>query len=123
VSAENKKSERKKPIGRPFAKGVSGNPGGRPKGYQEAREACRKLDDETREVLVRLMRKSKSEMIRVMCATRLRDEAWGKPTQAITGADGGPIQFVTKLTDAQLAEEAARVMQQLANATPEERPS
>lgn len=61
----------------------SANPGGRPKGWAEARQACRKLDTETLGVLTTMMRSAESDQVRVMCAIRIRDEAWGKPTQAI----------------------------------------
>lgn len=46
MSAENSgKQQKAKPRGKPFVKGQSGNPGGRPKGYDSFREGFREEKD------------------------------------------------------------------------------
>lgn len=52
--AEN--SEPTAVIGRPFPKGVSGNPGGRPRVVSEFRDKCRAYSDEALETLLEVMR-------------------------------------------------------------------
>lgn len=85
--------------GRPFAKGKSGNPGGRPKIPDDVKAAARAHTMEAIQTLVDVMR-SKSITVasaRVTAAQALLNRAWGTPVQTteITGKDGGPIQQET----------------------------
>src|SRR5262245_29160466 len=81
-------------IGRPFEKGQSGNPGGRPKVVAEVRELARQRAPEAIAALVKVMTEGKSEAARVAAATALLDCGWGKPTQPIAGDDGaGPVRI------------------------------
>jgi hypothetical protein len=65
-----------------WPKGVSGNPGGRPRGIEAlARE-------HTPEAIAALVRALKRPAHAVPAAVALLDRGWGKPTQAVTGADG-----------------------------------
>ena len=69
-------------IGRPFKKGQSGNPGGRPKVVAEIRQLARERGPEAIAALVKVMTKGKSEAARVAAATALLDRGWGKPRQS-----------------------------------------
>jgi uncharacterized protein DUF5681 len=69
-------------IGRPFKKGQSGNPGGRPKVIAEIRQLARERGPEAIAALVKVMTKGKSEAARVSAATALLDRGWGRPKQS-----------------------------------------
>lgn len=78
---------RRNPMGRPFPKGVSGNPGGRPR--QDVTELARAHTVECVKALVEAL---KSPRERVPAATALLDRGWGKPQQRIeVGADAEAI--------------------------------
>lgn len=74
-----------------FKPGESGNPGGRAKGYHDAKELCRRETQRNIRCFIRLRDKSKDESIKLRAATVLHEIAWGKPSQEITGANGGPL--------------------------------
>jgi hypothetical protein len=68
--------------GRPFAKGQSGNPGGRSKVPEELKEAMRGLADKAVEVLREAM-ECDDPRVRVMAATAVLDRGYGKPAQIV----------------------------------------
>ena len=73
-------------IGKPFQKGQSGNPGGRPKEIAEVKELAREHMPAAIEALVSIMNNTKaSDAARVSAASALLDRAYGKPQQQITG--------------------------------------
>jgi hypothetical protein len=79
----------------PFEKGKSGNPGGRPSDTK-LRDACRAKTELAIRTLEEIMKSKKSPAAaRVAAACALLDRGYGKPAQAITGPDGGPVQFQT----------------------------
>src|SRR6187551_2201749 len=85
-------------IGKPFKKGQSGNPGGRPKVVAEVRELARKHTSEAVETLVSIMTNTKAApAARVSAANALLDRGYGKPPQHITGK-GGP-SYVARLPE------------------------
>ena len=67
-----------------FAKGVSGNPGGRPKAQGDLREIARRHTAEAVQVLVQIMGDdTAAPSARVSAASALLDRAWGRPSQEI----------------------------------------
>jgi len=85
-------------IGKPFKKGQSGNPGGRPKVLAEVQELARQHTTDAVETLVSIMTNSKTApAARVSAANALLDRGYGKPPQHqhITGDDGP--QYVVRL--------------------------
>jgi hypothetical protein len=73
-----------------WVKGISGNPGGRPKVEGEIRNLARKYSRTAVRRLAQLV-KSKNERVAVAAATALLDRAWGRPAQALTGPGGAPL--------------------------------
>lgn len=93
----------------PFEKGQSGNPGGRSKVLSEWRksEEAQRLRDIAYETLEAVITAdSASHRDKVIAAGMLLDRTEGKPIQAISGPDGGPIQTLdlSNLTVQQLEE-------------------
>ena len=88
--------------GRPFQKGVSGNPGGRPKVLGDVQELARQRSPEAINTLAGIMDDCKApSAARVAAANSLLDRGYGKPTQPIS-------QTLTKIdpsmmSDAELA--------------------
>jgi hypothetical protein len=70
--------------GRPFSKGVSGNPGGRPKVLGDVQELARQKSPDAINTLVEIMNHEKAPpAARVAAANALLDRGYGKPTQPI----------------------------------------
>ena len=92
-------------IGKPFQKGRSGNPGGRPKVVAEVKELARAHTREAIETLVSIMSNPKAApAARVSAANALLDRGYGKPPQHITG-EGGPSYVVRLPEPCKTAEE------------------
>ena len=82
------------PRGRPFKKGVSPNPGGKPKELAGLREKIRGHGDELVDYLLDLARNAETENTRVAAIRELLDRGFGKPTQPVDGdGEGGPIHL------------------------------
>jgi hypothetical protein len=75
------------PRGKPFPKGVSGNPGGRPKETPEMKqmkEVARKRSIEAIEIAVEIMNDEKAKATdRLKAVDIILDRAWGRPTTAV----------------------------------------
>ena len=92
-------------IGKPFKKGQSGNPGGRPKVIAEVKELARAHTGAAIETLVSIMANPKAApAARVSAANALLDRGYGKPPQHITG-EGGPSYVVRLPEPCKTAEE------------------
>jgi hypothetical protein len=73
-----------KPPGRPFPKGVSGNPGGRPKAVRKVVELAQANTPAAIQTLIEIHSDPKVDpRARVAAANALLDRALGKPPQAI----------------------------------------
>jgi hypothetical protein len=82
-------------IGKPFKKGQSGNPGGRPKVVAEVRELAREHTADAIQTLVSIMTNPKSApAARVSAANALLDRGYGKPPQHITGQNANFVALL-----------------------------
>lgn len=80
----------REPDGR-FKPGVSGNPGGRPKGLSRVAESARAKTDAMLDVLEKVATDDKApHSARVSAAVAILDRGWGKPSQPIGGAEDLP---------------------------------
>src|SRR6185437_14081531 len=71
--------------GRPFQKGTSGNPGGRPRVIGDVQELARERSPEAINTLAAIMDDTKAPpAARVAAANSLLDRGYGKPTQPIS---------------------------------------
>jgi len=87
--------------GRPFARGQSGNPHGRPKQLADVQSAAREHTAEAIERLAYWMR-SENARVSVAAASALLDRAWGRAAQAISGDSGAPLIINITGDDAKL---------------------
>jgi hypothetical protein len=73
-----------------FPRGVSGNPGGQPKGLAEVRELARAYTRMAIDRLAHIAENGRAEMAQIAASTALLDRGWGRPTQPIGGDDDMP---------------------------------
>jgi uncharacterized protein DUF5681 len=80
--------------GRPFAKGQSGNPGGKPKELKELQLEARRLTPKALATLAEVCKSGRPDAARVAAAIAILDRAFGKPALALehSGPDGQPIE-------------------------------
>lgn len=75
----------KRGAGKPFAKGQSGNPGGRPKLPAELRERAQAVTADMLDVLIALARDPvQSGAVRVSAANSVLDRGHGRPVATVT---------------------------------------
>lgn len=67
-----------------WKKGQSGNPLGRPKFCNEARDLARKHAAEAIATLVEVMQAGESHAVRISAANSLLDRGYGRPVQGVT---------------------------------------
>lgn len=99
VREDMAESSRKSP-GRPFAKGQSGNPGGRPRKTQQDVDlinACKALTQDALDTLIEIMRNGQ-ERNRITAAVAIIERGHGKPIQPsevdLRGEMAGRIEIV-----------------------------
>jgi hypothetical protein len=92
--------------GKPFAKGVSGNPTGRPKDINGFRERAREKTGEALDVLEKAMKATNKPAMwnmRIKAARTLIEFGWGKPVESIShsfdSTDKTASIFTLHLTD------------------------
>jgi hypothetical protein len=71
------------PRGRPFKKGHSGNPGGRPKEAKDVQALARAHTAEAVQTLVEVMRTGSPDRARAAAAESLLDRGWGRAPQTV----------------------------------------
>ena len=99
--------------GRPFKKGRSGNPGGRPKIIGDVRALAREHTAEALATLVRLAKGAEREETQLAAALALLDRGWGKPTQAV---EATPPEQVLNVVRVPLPAQSAEAWQAEADA-------
>lgn len=99
---------RRRGRGRPFTKGQSGNPGGRPKGIvarvkeligEDGQDMLSILDGIARGTTTITVMDAEGKPVEIgpsfkdrrECAAALLDRGFGRPTTKIEGGDGGPV--------------------------------
>jgi hypothetical protein len=93
--------------GKPFVKGHSGNPTGRPKAYYSATELARSACPEAIKTLISIMRDKKANRNeRANACEKLLDRGIGRPAQIAVVA-AAPLRSLAEMTDDELAAIAA----------------
>jgi hypothetical protein len=108
---------RRRPGNPGWVKGVSGNPGGRPRAIHRVQDLAREYTEVSILALVHIVERGKSESARVAAASALLDRGWGRAPLTVTGPDGerllpSPGDLV-RLSDIQLARVIAVVTEVL----------
>jgi hypothetical protein len=81
--------------GTSFKPGQSGNPGGRKAAPKEFKELARKTAPAALKYVASVVNDEKAHTRdRIKAAELVMDRAWGRPTQPLTGEDGGPLVVV-----------------------------
>lgn len=93
----------------PFKKGQSGNPGGRPKEAAEVKALAQKHGPYAIQRLRELVDDPDGKTSVAACR-ELLDRGYGRPAQAITGPDGGPLELRVRKAEEMSDDELAAVV-------------
>jgi hypothetical protein len=101
MSASNSAQTAPRVIGRPFVKGETGNPNGRPKVVFEIRDLARQFGPAGIAKLAEMAglapgTPAEAEATRVVAIKELLDRGYGKAAQLLAGEDGGPLTVVLR---------------------------
>jgi hypothetical protein len=80
----------------PFKKGISGNPGGRPKKTEtllEVEALARQYAPQAMEALVKIATPGKSDSARVAASIAILDRAFGRPRQTLEAKNASNVQY------------------------------
>ena len=102
VKTEQKtpKSEKSKSnLAKPFQKGVSGNPGGRPRRDPEEMKKWFEASKKNLAVLVEIRDTADKAADRIRAIEIIEDRTFGKPIQQteVTGDNGGPVELIRRV--------------------------
>jgi hypothetical protein len=119
------------PVGRPFPKGTSGNPGGRERVLVDIHALAKQHTVAAIDRLVALMQQDDDRDVALSAATALLDRGWGRPAQAITanvntsmviGGIDAPPPIINE-TDAEWLERRRRELAALEPPKPQQEPA
>jgi hypothetical protein len=105
-------------VGRPFVKGRSGNPGGRPKKVKELVELARAETRPTFQKIVWLRDHADDQRVQLSAAQEILNRAWGKPSQPLSGDPERQIRHRHDLDLSQLCDEHLAALEALAASDP-----
>jgi hypothetical protein len=98
--AENsKETAKKRPRGKPFAAGQSGNPGGRPKRTEEELDliaACKDRSPAALAVIESIMLEGENERNKLSAAMAIIERGYGKPKETVDTNVTGRIETITR---------------------------
>jgi hypothetical protein len=80
----------------PFKKGISGNPGGRPKKTEtllEIEALARQYAPQAMEALVKIAMSGKTDSARVAASIAILDRAFGRPRQTLEAKSASNVQY------------------------------
>ncbi len=101
MAQNSERTAKRRGPGRPFVKGKSGNPGGRPSALREVVELARAETETAIRTLVTIAKSGGSESARVSAAQALLDRGWGRAALPVehSGPDGAPIHVERSAND------------------------
>jgi hypothetical protein len=108
-------SERRPVPGRPFEKGVSGNPLGRPKAVLSVQELARAHTEDAIRALVAALQNPRE---RVQAAQVLLDRAWGKPVQPVEAEGAQSISVLHLVAAKEVSEQIQRALSENGGTAP-----
>jgi hypothetical protein len=80
----------------PFKRGISGNPGGRPKKTEQVIEIealARQYAPQAMEALIKIAANGKSDSARVAASIAILDRAFGRPRQTLEAQNAPNVQY------------------------------
>lgn len=99
MTQNSSETAKKKPRGKPFQKGSTGNPGGRPKKTQEEIDliaACKAKVPEALEVISTIMNSGENERNKLSAALAIIERGYGKPKETVESHVTGRIETITR---------------------------